>query len=221
MIQDRQKTLDRILKILALAEGTSFAGEAANARRMAEELIAKYNVSLPEDGKTPRDEICFETYVPWGKKWLWERIIGIAVSRLCGCEFYSTGRPDQGGEFENFKFVGLKPNVEACLYVLSEVHRQRQRAWVQYKADGGADNFGQFCFSFARGLENKIRHLVGSTQIQETKQAKLWFEARYQVNEGYDIKGRGSSEAGLAAGSGASLHRGTVSRPPPPPRIGR
>jgi hypothetical protein len=33
---DRQRVLDRILKILALADGTSFEGEAATARAVAE-----------------------------------------------------------------------------------------------------------------------------------------------------------------------------------------
>jgi hypothetical protein len=45
MDTDRQRLTERILKLFALAQGTSFEHEAARA--MAEALIAKHNVTLP------------------------------------------------------------------------------------------------------------------------------------------------------------------------------
>jgi Protein of unknown function (DUF2786) len=210
MDQERRKALDRILKLLALAEGTSFNAEAASARAMAEALIAKHNVDLAEGQKPPRDQLVIHTYTPWGRQWLWELMIAVAMTRLCGCAFYSRGKPDEGG-YDHFLFVGVFANVEACLYILAEVHAQRHRAWVRYRAEGGRDSFGQFCFSFARGLEAKIKRLTAPAQLTETQRAALWFEATHKVSTPSDpIRGRGSSEAGRDAGASASLHRGAV-----------
>jgi hypothetical protein len=41
-----QKLADRILKIIALAEGTPFGGEAASARAAAADLIARQNAKI-------------------------------------------------------------------------------------------------------------------------------------------------------------------------------
>jgi hypothetical protein len=224
MNEDRQKILDRILKLLALAQGTSFDAEAATARRMAEELLIKHNVDLRVEGKPARNEFTFQNYDPWGKQWLWEWIIATAVAHLCGCEPYYRGEhpdahhPDR--QYSGFMFAGRIANVEACLYVLSVVHRQRQAAWLRYKGEGGVDGFGKFCFSFARGLEEKIQQLITAAIAKEKTQAKLWYESTHAVSVGEAIRGRGSSDAGRAAGAGASLHRGEVS-PTNRPRIGR
>jgi hypothetical protein len=216
---DRQRLLDRILKILALAEGTSFEGEAATARAMAAELIAKHNVSLPAEGKTPRDEIIINYYKPWGTKWLWERIIASAIAHLCACAMFYSGDPDEGG-YDHFTFVGQGMHVEACLYVLGQVHIQRQRAWVRYRGEGGNDSFGKFCFSFARGLEGKIDQLLSSAQLDEAERARLWYRERHNVEDGTYITGAGSSDAGHHAGAGASLHRGEAPGPRSTLRIG-
>jgi hypothetical protein len=226
MDQERRKTLDRILKLLALAEGTSFDAEAAAARAMAEALIAKHNVDLSEGQKQARDALVIHEYTPWGRKWLWERMIASVVTQLCGCAMYYQGEPDQGG-YRLFKFVGVFANVEAAVYILGEVHAQRSRAWVDYRGGGGGDSFGKFCFSFARGLETKIEQLITAAALNEKKRARLWFEAAHPISGGSTIGGRGSSEAGLAAGSSASLHRGTMAGGAQPrlsgprPRIGR
>jgi Protein of unknown function (DUF2786) len=153
----RKQALDRILKILALAEGSSFAGEAANARRMAEEMIARFNIDLEAEGKPARDEIAVKEHTPWGRKWLWERIIGKAVADLCGCAFYWHGDPDNGDGYSCFKFVGNGAAVEACTYVLAEVHLQRQRAWGSTEPKAGSTLSGDFVSALRAGLRERSR----------------------------------------------------------------
>ena len=216
---EHQKILDRILKILALAEGSSFEGEAANARRMADELLAKYNLSLPAEEKQRRDALVFEKYTPWGRKFLWERIIAQAITSLCGCSFLYHGDVDEKDGYIYFVFVGTVANVESCMYILGQVHLDRQRAWVRYKAEGGKDTFGKFCFSFARGIETKVGTITTYLQAQEAARALSWYEETHKVISGDTIRGRGSSDAGHAAGHNASFHRGSMGAPPR--RIGR
>jgi hypothetical protein len=59
-----QKTLaDRILKLLALANSTTFAAEADTARRMAEELMRTHNISVGS-GKPAQNTIEVRDYIP-------------------------------------------------------------------------------------------------------------------------------------------------------------
>jgi hypothetical protein len=214
-----QAILDRILKILALAEGSSFEGEAANARRIADELLAKYNLTLPEDEKKRRDELAFEAYVPWSRKSLWERLVAQAITKLCGCNFLYHGDVDEDDGYNRFVFVGTVANIESCLYILGQVHLERQRAWMRYKAEGGKDSFGKFCFSFARGIETKVDSIATHLQAKEADRALEWYKLTHSVVHGKQIRGSGSSDAGHAAGHRASFHRGAMGTPVK--RIGR
>lgn len=214
MTPERQKALDRILKLLALAQGTTFDAEAASARKMADELIAQHNVELAKEGKPQRDQFTAKDYNPWGKQWLWEWIIANAVANLCGCEPYYRGptiKADAKPNFHAFIFAGQTPNVEAALYILPLVHRQRTNAWQRYKLGGGQDSFGKFCFSFARAVESKAQTITTPAIEAETAKAKLWYESIHDVShEGEAIRGKGSSDAGHKAGQAASFHRGEI-----------
>jgi hypothetical protein len=52
MDAERQKIVDRILKLLAMAKGTSFDAEAETACKLADNLIAKHNVSLARPARS-------------------------------------------------------------------------------------------------------------------------------------------------------------------------
>lgn len=216
MDASRQKLIDRILKLLALAGGTSFAAEADSARAMAEELIAKHNVSLDE-GKKDRNQFAIEDYTPWAKGAQWEYDIANSIAGLCGCEAYFYG------DFAEFCFAGTVANLESLRFILAEVHRQRIKAWLQYKnSHTGSDNLWAFAFSYAKGLSSKIERLLsGATAINtERKRAKIWFETTHTIRREHEyIRGAGSSAAGRDAGGAASLHRGQVGTPAY--RIGR
>jgi hypothetical protein len=214
-MSERQQLIDRILKLLALAEGTSFDAEAATARGMAEKLIAKHNISLADSDKDQQEYILVP-YKPWSATSLWERIIATEITHLCACDITWKGDENVG---HMYRFIGTRANTEAALYIASQISIQRQRAWQKYKMSGGTDSFGKFCFSFARGLEVKINQLMGREQIAEIKRIRLWFEARESVHTTEPIRGQGSSSAGKEAGSSASIYRGQASSPTPIKRI--
>ena len=157
---------------------------------MAEALIAKHNISLSEieTEANPRNKIVVVQYTPFSTTAMWEQIIAHAVGDLCGCGTYFLHAPGSE-EYTTFEFAGLVPNTEACLYILKEVNRQRKDAWFKYRAGGGPDSFGKFCFGFARGLESKIRRLVTKSQIDERELAKLWFAQRNTVHTADPITG--------------------------------
>ena len=143
----KQKILDRVIKILALAEGTAFEGEAANARRMAAEFMERHNVRLPIETKEARDKIATWRHPPEMRKWLWERMIAEALAELFGCGFLVSGDAETGEGYNYFLFVGFRSDLEALRYVFGEIHRQRIKAWVDFRGNRGDDSFGKFCFS--------------------------------------------------------------------------
>lgn len=207
MNHDREKLADRILKMLALAAGTSFEAEAATARRLADELMAKHNIDLPS-GKADRNALVTQNYTPHFKGMLWEFNLGTAAAYICGCMIYAVGPKDA---IHTLVFVGTVANLEAAIYILNKLHEQRIAEWLHYKGSGGSDKFHKFCFGYAQAVLDKVHVLIRQMPAlrDERQTAKLWYEERHKVGDGLRM-GRASSSAGLEAGGSASLHRGEL-----------
>jgi hypothetical protein len=206
---ERQRLVDRILKLLALANSTTFAGEADNARRMAEQLIEAHNVTLGP-GKPAQDAIERRLYRPFAVGMRWEAIIADALSDLCSCLMLFRDALDE------FTLVGSVMNLDALEYMLREVNRQRIAAWLQYKASQGPDSFHKFCYGFAMALRDKIVLIIDQRTLDKAQHAaRTWYLANVgPIGKGSSLAmGRASSQAGEAAGKGASLHRGAVGTP--------
>lgn len=199
------KLIERVLKLYALASGTNFAPEATTARAMAEALIAKHNISLPSS--KDRGAFAWANYVPHFKGAKWEFMLAECAAKLCGCSAFF----DTEEQLTVFALVGTAADVQACQYLLTILHEQRMRDWLAVKSKGSGDSFYSFCFSFARGVEQKMERR-GPDEIERTSQAWLWWQQQCGGIKITDlgIRGRGRSEAGRGAGEAASLHRGTV-----------
>jgi len=207
---ERQKSADRILKLLALAGGTAFAAEAATARAMAEQLMTRHNIDLGE-GSKGRTRISGERYVPFAKGAKWEYIIVDALTDLCNCKFFF----DDAETLARYCLVGTIADLEVLRYMLAEIHRQRIAAWLQYKRTG-PDSFHRFCYAFAQALASKISDIVDAGRDAldaHQKKLKHWYEIEvlHGPVQGEHVElGRASSAAGLQAGRAASLNRGAV-----------
>jgi hypothetical protein len=197
---------DRILKLLALAQSTTFAAEAETARRLAEELMKTHNVQV---GKLGQDAIEHRIYIPFAKGMRWEGIIAGALGDLCSCQIFFT--PDK---LDNYSLVGTTGTLDMLEYMLHEVNRQRMAAWLKYNGSSGPDSFNKFCYGFAMALKAKIIRLVDYGRVvEEQKPLTLWYETNIihkSTNSTNLSSGRASSDAGLEAGKNASLHRGAV-----------
>ena len=214
MDADRQKLADRVLKLLALAAGTTFDAEAATARRLANELMAKHNLSLTEGAKD-RAKLGIQFHVPHFKGAIWEFILACAAADIAGCAAYT-----KEDVHDRFCFCGTTADLEAALYILAKLNEQRMGGWMTYKRQGGADSFHKFCYGYAQGVLSKVHILVRPmTEVTgATKAAELWYEANITKTTGITF-GRASSGAGMDAGGSASLHRGEMGGGAPQRRI--
>jgi hypothetical protein len=83
------------VKLLAVASSTTFATEAATARRLADELMAAHNINLGP-GKPAGTSIEVRRYVPFAKGMRWEGLIATALADLAGCiVFYNSKALDR------------------------------------------------------------------------------------------------------------------------------
>jgi hypothetical protein len=208
MTPEQKKLADRILKLLALASSTNFAAEAENARRMADELVRAHNISLGP-GKPSQDTIEVRDYTPFAKGMRWEGIIAVAVANLCMCSVFW----DDG--YTSYSFVGTIWNLDCLDYMVREANRQRIAAWLDYKRTG-ADSFNKFCYGFATALKDKIQRITDTVSVHANDaKLTLWYEnyLGIKVQPSSLSMGAASSEAGMAAGDGASLHRGALGQP--------
>src|SRR5262245_15461362 len=204
---EQKRLADRIIKLLALANSTTFEAEAKTARSMAEELMRVHNVSI-DPGKPAQDAMGVREYVPFAKGMRWEGIIAGALATLCSCEVFFDHRV-----LDHYTLVGVIGNLDVLDYMLREVNRQRIAAWLKYKGAAGEDSFNKFCYGFAQGLQGRIAELELPS---DRERLILWYETNvlHKPVLTHDLSsGRASSEAGLAAGEGASLHRGALGQP--------
>lgn len=229
MTPEQKRLADRILKLLALASSTTFAAEAASARALAAELMRAHNIAPGVAGKPAQSDYAYRLHIPFGKGMRWELIITEALGMLCSCcvffqdHIYGDEAPRREPSNNKlipvaafgFKLVGTIGNLDMLEYMLAEVGRQRAAAWMNYKMQRKPDSFHKFCFGFARALMDRIRGLVDwETMRAEQARAKAWYEEHFgKVTDVHLHHGRASSEAGMAAGAGASLTRGALAQP--------
>jgi hypothetical protein len=211
MTPDQKRLADRVIKLLALASSSTFAAEAQTARSMAEELMRTHNINLGP-GKPTQDTIEWREYTAFAKGMRWEGIIAGSLVDLCFCMMFFNSK-----KLDHYVLVGSIGNLDVLDYMLREVNRQRIVAWLKYKGENGPDSFNQFCYGFAKALEDKIDALNGGAKLEEM-QAKLtlWYETNvlgHKCSTTSLSMGAASSDAGLAAGKDACLHRGALGQP--------
>ena len=206
---EQQRLADRILKLLALANSTTFAAEAATARAMAAELMERHNIAVSVDGKPGQDAIEWRYHVPWAKGARWEGIIIAAISDLCSCATFFNHR-----DYASYALVGSVGDLDMLQYMLGEVNRQRIRSWLDYKMSAQPDSFHKFCYGFAVALRERIDGMLDMALLEPRHEAlALWYETNVlhrKLNKHSLSMGNASSAAGREAGEGASLHRGSL-----------
>ncbi len=118
---ERKKILERIKKILAVAKGTPFEGEADTAMKMAQSYMSQYGLSMTdvEVGDMLNEEIVHENVEREISPETWEKILCSAVGVVCDCKAVE----NMGWRSSRMSFIGFKSDVGmakilfSCLYV--------------------------------------------------------------------------------------------------------
>ena len=137
---DRKKLIDKIAKLLALADSSDFSEEAATAKNLAAELLAKHHVAIAELQAEP-----YETDSQESARFVAHDVkLFSALAKINGCVLYMA--PERSftrdgcepgfirscSEKKRYLFVGKPSDIEAFRYMREIVIAQREVALQSY-----------------------------------------------------------------------------------------
>jgi hypothetical protein len=205
---DRQALIDKVTKLLALADSSTHSEESNSARDMAAKLMAKHNIEVSE--AAPCNDY---SDVDGGEDNPARTKLLHAIAKFSGIMMYRSSG--------TLRLVGSRADLEAYEYTAMIITRQRERACFTYLRNAGATktNTKEFYLGFALGVAKKLKDLkaAADNQVQEwglvvidpTELALRW----YTENVGRLSKGRAGTmgkfaAAGYDVGKNVSLHKG-------------
>lgn len=148
---ERSKILDRIKKILALAKGTNFEGEADTAMKMAQSYMTQYGLSMTdvEIGESLDEEIVSEP-VDRKNPNNWEWLLGLAVATVTDTKAYISHL--RVGRI--LKFMGYKSDVDFAKVLYSVLYVATKTA--SYAKFGREKEDRNIRFSFRVGCAVRL-----------------------------------------------------------------
>ena len=136
-MESREKILEKIEKLLALAGNNPSENEAISAALKAQELMAKYNIELADlEGKSLDQNIVEETYTPkanchYVRKWRYT-LSQIIAKNFC-CKTYSINR-------DAIAFYGYEKDakiaVEVFKFLFETGNKLANRYYLKCKKEG-------------------------------------------------------------------------------------
>ena len=136
-MESREKILEKIEKLLALAGNNPSENEAISAALKAQELMAKYNIELADlEGKSLKQNIVEETYMPkanchYVRKWRYT-LSQIIAKNFC-CKTYSINR-------DAIAFYGYEKDtkiaVEVFKFLFETGNKLANRYYLKCKKEG-------------------------------------------------------------------------------------
>jgi hypothetical protein len=205
--------IDKVMKLMSLAEGTSFSAEAEAARSAAISLMAKHNIEYSEMNSS-EDEFVIEIDDSNRKRKATEESTLInAIARFSGVAMIT----NDSGPTVIYKFVGTKNDIDAFRYTLSIVHNQRDVAW---KASGkrGSNNQYHFRMGYALGVASKVYQLMNDMEkrVEEwglvprtpAAAASDWYKEQHKVRQARQVTASKYDRGAFVAGQNVSLVKG-------------
>jgi hypothetical protein len=226
----RKKVIDQVLKLLALAESSTHAGEINSARQKAEELLLRHEIALGELS-APEEEFARcehdSGYARAGK-------YRIRIADMVAC-FNGTYLVYRQEQTTRYILYGRHADVTNTIYMygilVEQMQRARRRTATELRQRYGramlsAESNG-FCAGFCNGVQDKLTSLTrivedrrqeaGLVPLSAYAQLRHAAEAAYLRDHKVGKSGwRGSLldrehfDHGYRHGSQASIHRGVA-----------
>ena len=157
----KEKLIDKIKKLLALAGNNSNESEAMAAMAKVQELLAENNLSMadiPEGEREDDDETVMENYSDKKRHQKWQVILLLALAKINECEYFAY--------HDNTRvIVGRKNRIEIVRsmadYLFSLVERETKAA--------KADHTRQWITDFKLGMAVRIAQRLKERHAQDTE----------------------------------------------------
>lgn len=219
---DKQKIIDKVIKLLALADDNDNPHQAEAAKNKAAELLAMHDLETKDINASKYfvDSQLLNSMklVPYNSMLL------AAICQFCGVQLLS--RNGFGHCKAEYRFVGTKPNITAAHYMYDCVLQQRRVKWKQFLAlykrefcrSPSQTMRSNWLRSFANGVHHKLHSIselkehkiqeYGLVPVEEYKQALAWYKQHHEkIRNGREHKGGGITE-GFEAGQSVTINQG-------------
>ncbi len=171
-----EQVMQRIAKLLALAEDKSNPHESATAAALAQQLMTRYSVDAATvaaaTGEAEADlgEMTTEEILSRGGIVpLWQRLIAGAVTRVNGCKMLF--RSSHGHLAGLLLIIGRERDARMARYLTTWLFAEIERLLVRAKDTGGPRASGRaWCNSFRMGAADIIaQRLLDAHQAQRAR----------------------------------------------------
>lgn len=164
----KEKTIEKIKQLMALAKDQSGRPEGEQAAKFAAEIMAKNNLSqeeIEEHGKEPFSELCIDL----GGQSYWRRLLFHHIAKFCdSASLYISNST-------RMYFYGRESNFEIAKYIYKIAERKINKdasAYYQEIKDtvySGAKRLRtDFCMSAVDGFSSKLREMKKSA-VMDTR----------------------------------------------------
>lgn len=148
------KMLDKVRKLLALAERAGTESEADAAMGRVQEILAKYNLDI-NDARTeaPVGMVEEAVDVEWNQTWL--KFVATGVGKLYFCRVLCM---TQGTNFLRLFFIGRPVNIQTARYVFETIARTGKKLALEFAQQQKALGFNSVSSSnnFRKGFGARI-----------------------------------------------------------------
>lgn len=179
---NKEKILARLKKMLALGRNAGATeAERETAMRMAQSLLAKYNLSIAEaeahGEKVDEERVRYDS-VFYGRPWA--RNVANAVAKLLFCRYIYT--PATVAKNTRHSFVGRHSNAvsaaELAMFLVDSITREGRAH--QRKIMGANEAFRAFGWGAAASILERVEKILEETKAEKQPGTSLVLASVYQ-----------------------------------------
>jgi hypothetical protein len=174
------KILERIRKMLAMAEGKANINESAVAASMAAKLMAKYNIDHADVLlRTIEDDDIVANSVQTENKevpaWMGAMVVPVARLNDCEARYWYERCPTTGARLKRVQYLGQRDDAQVAAWIFSylcdEVLRLSKVYRRQKRKEFGGGGHGTIMSDYRMGLVEEIKQTI--TRMREEKRVDL------------------------------------------------
>lgn len=173
---ERDKLIDKVRKLLSLS-GSSNEHEAALAAERAQEMLAKYNLTLAEVEQTRTNTEIKQTVTTGSAPW--RIMLGDSIGKLYFCTYFFVDHSHPGTrkfKHRQHYYVGEPQNIMVALmmleYVANAIIKASRKAHAAARVDFNVDSIPKFEGSFKNAATVRIGHRIRE-RIEAAKKGEL------------------------------------------------
>lgn len=200
-MENTEKMIEKIKKVMELAERGSTEAERDTAMLQAQKLLDKYNISMSQIDTAKKDKkyIEGEGIRSTSKGSLMENVVTDIIGKYYNVEIIiSNSRDAYGFKERTLRIFGQKHNVTVACYMHNWLSTEFDQRWNDYKTENslkGTKHKSTYIFGLYSGLDGKlqsqreelVKEYTGTMDVavlDETALILNWLKSQMDIKDG-------------------------------------